>query len=328
MSWIQKILKWFAIGLASLVIATLAGGRIYQVTRESADLSRYPAPGEQIGVDGRLMHINCLGHGSPTVIFELGVGSASAAWSNVHKQVSLFTTACAYDRPGLGYSEPTDQPLRSSNVALRLSKLLRAAKIDDDLVLVGWSAGGVYAREFQQRYPERVAAMLFVESSHEQQASRLPQLQGDGPDPMLRIAKHLAPFGLVRLSGILDHRVDRGPGSDEFKSRLKAIYNQSHILDAVWRESEAFNLDINASQPPSSVGALPIIVLASGNSDMSREERDARHELQQELTQLSSNGKLIIATESGHHIYADQPALLIESVKDAVLLARNRQQFD
>ena len=182
MIWILNIFKWFSIGLVSLIILTLAGGLCYQVVSESDDLVRYPAPGELVAVDGQMMHINCIGQGSPIVIFELGVGSSSAAWSEVHRQVSLFTRACAYDRAGLGYSEPTDQPLRSGDVAQRLHKLLRAAKVDDDLVLVGWSAGGVYIRDFYRRYPERVEAMLFVDSSHEQQATRMPQTPGNGSD--------------------------------------------------------------------------------------------------------------------------------------------------
>ena len=328
MTWILKTLKWLLISLVSLIILVFAGGYVYQVASESADLERYPAPGQLVAVDDRLMHINCTGQGSPTVIFELGVGSSSASWSEVHRQVSLFTTACAYDRPGLGYSEPTDQPLRSSNVAERLQKLLRSAKIEDDLVLVGWSAGGVYIREFYGRYPERVEAMLFVDSSHEQQATRIPQTPGDGSDPALRTARHLAPFGLVRMSGILDRRVERGAGSDELKSRLKAIYHQSHILDTVWRESEAFNFDIDSAQPPSSIGDLPLIVLTRGISDNSQQESDARNQLQQELLQLSTNGKQIIASESGHHIYADQPELLIESVEDLVLLVREKKLME
>ena len=324
MIWILKIFKWFSIGLVSLIILTLVGGRIYQVVSESGDLARYPAPGELIAIDERVMHVNCIGQGSPTVIFELGVGSASAAWSDVHKQVSLFTRACAYDRAGLGYSEPTDQPLRSSNVAQRLQKLLRAANIEDELVLVGWSAGGVFIREFHARYPERVEAMLFVDSSHEQQATRMPQTSGTGSDPMLGIARRLAPFGIVRMSGILDRRVERGTGSAELKSHLKAIYHQSHILNTVWRESAAFNLDISATQPPSPVGDLPLIVLTRGISDTSQQERDARNQLQQELTLLSTNGKQIIASESCHHVYADQPELVIESVEDLVLQVREK----
>ena len=98
--------------------------------------------------------------------------------------------------------------------------------------------------------------MLLVDSSHEQQANRLPQSSGGGSDPMLGIASHLAPFGIVRMSGILNQRVERGTGSDELKSQLKAVYHQSHILKTVLRESAAFDLDIDAVQPPSPLGDL------------------------------------------------------------------------
>ena len=328
MALILKIVRWFFIGVVSLILVVLSGGWIYQAISESRDLERYPAPGELIVVDDRLMHVHCVGRGSPTVIFELGIGSVAAAWSDIHRQVSLFTRACAYDRAGLGYSEPTDQPLRSSDVAQRLQKLMQAAGIEDELVLVGWSAGGIYIREFFKQYPDQVRAMLFVASSHEQQASRTPQTPGSGADPALNIARYLAPFGLVRLSGILEQRVDRSSASDETKSSLKAIYHQSHILHTMWRESESFNLDIDAARPPSPVGNLPLIVLTPGNQDDSRQETDARNQLQQELTLLSTNGKQIIASDSGHNIYADQPELLIESVEELVLLVRDRQLLE
>jgi pimeloyl-ACP methyl ester carboxylesterase len=339
MALVRKIFKWTFIGLLSLIIVTLVGGGVYQMISESRDLARHPAPGELIAVDDHLMHINCIGQGNPTVIFELGIGSVSASWDEVHRQISQLTRACAYDRPGLGYSEPIDLPTRSTDVARRLHKLLNGAEVEDELVLVGWSAGGVYVREFYRQYPEKVKAMLFVDSSHEQQAKRLPQSSGGGSDPALRIARHLAPFGIIRLSGILNHRIDAGTGSDELKSRLKAIYHQSHMLDAVFRESESFELDINAMQPPSPIGDIPLIVLTRGrsventedtSSDSSlkllQQEWEARNQLQKELTALSTNGKQIIASESGHHIYSDQPELVIDSIEELVLLVRGRQQ--
>ena len=42
MIWVLKIFKWFFIGLVSLIILTLAGGRIYQVVSESDDLHATP----------------------------------------------------------------------------------------------------------------------------------------------------------------------------------------------------------------------------------------------------------------------------------------------
>ncbi len=326
MTLVLRIIKWFLVSVAGIVVVALIAGRIYQEISESRDLERYPPPGQMVDVGGHLMHIDCIGEGSPTVILELGVGSASVSWYDIHRRLSEITKTCAYDRAGLGYSEPIDQPKRATDVAERLHKLLRNAGIDDELVLVGWSAGGIYVREFFQRYSENVGGMLLVDSSHEQQASRMPQTTGGGSDAALEIAKHLAPFGLVRLSGILKQRVASSRASDDAKAYLNVTYHLSHVLDTVSQESDAFNLDMDADRPPSTMGDLPLIVLTRGApaedsgspEEQLQQERDARMRLQRELAALSTNGKQIIAEESGHNIHADQPQLVIDAVKELV----------
>ena len=42
-----------------------------------------------------------------------------------------------------------------------------------DIVLVGWSAGGIYAHEYYRQFPDRVKGMVLVDSSHEQQLIRI-----------------------------------------------------------------------------------------------------------------------------------------------------------
>jgi len=171
--------------------------------------------------------------------------------------------------------------------------LLIGAGIDDDLILVGWSAGGVYIREYHRQYPEKIKALLFVDSSHEQQANRLPQSSdsGNGNDAALRIGKYLAPLGLIRLSGAVDRRVEASSGSDELKARLKAIYHQSHTLSAVLKESDAFNFDIASTQPPASLGDLPLNVLTRGKPLEARETTSPNNsfKFQQECGKLGMN---------------------------------------
>jgi pimeloyl-ACP methyl ester carboxylesterase len=335
---VRKVFKWFLIGLGCLLIVAAVAGSVYQTISQSRDLGLFPAPGKLVDVDGHLMHIHCQGQGSPTVVVEQGLGSVSSAWDEIHQQIALETRVCAYDRVGMGYSEPIDHPVRATEVAGLLHKLLGGAGIRDDLVLVGWSAGGVYIREFHRLHPEKVSAMLFVDSSHEQQADRFPQLPESGGDYTLTIARYLAPFGLVRLSGIVNNRFEEFPGSEELRLRQIAIYHQSHILEALLNESDAFELDIHASQPPTPIGDLPLIVLTQGKPvempetmrpgitiEYLHEVRKVHNELQLELTALSTRGKQIIATESGHSIHADQPELLIDSVKELVRAVRNEQ---
>ncbi len=284
------------------------------------------------------MHIHCQGQGSPTVVVEQGLGSLSTAWDEIHQQIALVTRVCAYDRVGMGYSEPIDHPVRATEVAELLHKLLNAAGVDDDMVLVGWSAGGVYIREYYRQYPKKIAAMLFVDSSHEQQANRMPEPPEGGGDSMLKIARYLAPVGLVRLSGVVNGQFESFTGPEELKSRLIALYHQSHTLVAMLNESEAFSQDIRATQPPDSLGDLPLIVLTQGKPvevletmspgitlEYLTEVRIVWNELQPELAALSTRGNQIIATESGHSIHADQPELLVDSVKELVQLVRQEQ---
>jgi len=306
-------LRPILLGFAGIVIVAAVAGFAYQEISESRDLERYPPPGQMVDVDGHRMHIHCLGTGSPALILELGVGSASFAWYDIHKRLSGITRTCAYDRAGLGYSEPTGRPKRSADIAEELHELLEQAGLNDDIVLLGWSAGGVYVREFYRRFPERVVGMVLVASSHEQQANRLPASSGGGADPALKIAKYLAPFGIVRLSGVLEQRVASSRGSDEAKDYLRVTYHLSHTLGVVARESDAFDQDISSDVPPASLGDLPLVVLAPA-----RDGENGRMELQAELADLSTEGRLIVAEDSGHNMHVDQPELIIAAVGELV----------
>ena len=322
---VRKIIKWFLIIIGVLLVVTAVGGRVYQVRSEAADMSRFPAPGQLVDVDGHLMHIHCQGEQSPTVIIEQGLQGISTAWDEITKEISSFTTVCAYDRVGLGYSESIGHANRASEVAELLNKLLAGARVDDEIVLVGWSAGGVYIREYHRLYPDKTRAMLFVDSSHEQQQNRLPPSSGGDPNAMLKIARFLAPIGLVRLSGIVKRQIRYSPAPDYLKPRLIALYEQSHVIQTMLNESDSFTLDTQSEQPPASLGDLPLIVLTRGEQASSPEEQKARDEMQQELVALSSNSKQVIAADSGHSIQYDQPELLIGSVKQLVKLVRERE---
>ena len=284
-------------------------------------------------VDGARMHIHCLGTGSPTVVVELGLSTVASSWSEIHGEMARVTRVCMYDRAGLGYSEPVDRLPVAAEVADRLHGLLAGAGIDDDLVLVGWSAGGLYVREFAHRHPDRVAGMLLIDSSHEQQGDRYPEPLEPNSRTPLQIAKYLAPVGVVRASGMVRARFESFRGSEELKARLVALYEQSHLGATMLREWDAFELDTRA-QPPEPLDDLPLIVLSAGKafeapaatSEELREHEERvqaiDRELQRELAALSTRGRQIVATGSGHAIHAERPELVVESVRELVELAR------
>ncbi len=323
--FILNAVRWLLVRLLVLVVVLLIAGRIYQVMAEKADLERFPAPGTLVDVDGSLMHIHCRGNGSPTVVIEQGLQSVAASWDHITEEIARETRVCAYDRAGLGYSEPVNHQTPSTEVAERLHKLLQGADIDDDLVMAGWSAGGVYIREYRRLYPDRVKAMLFVDSSHEQQQWRVPSSGGGGPNSTLEIAQYLAPFGVIRLSGLVRGQIERSAAPEHLKPRLIALYHQAHVMRIMLNESKSFTLDTQSREPLASLGDLPLIVLTPGAAGEEIDEKQRVSDiLQQELVGLSTAGRQIIATDSGHGIPLDQPELVITAVDDLVALVRDQ----
>ena len=68
----------------------------------------YARPQQRIDVGGgRRINLHCVGSGSPTVLFDSGLSDWSSTWALIQPAVGKTTRACSYDRPGMGYSDPT-----------------------------------------------------------------------------------------------------------------------------------------------------------------------------------------------------------------------------
>jgi pimeloyl-ACP methyl ester carboxylesterase len=90
-------------------------GVIWQAIAAQNESNRNPAPGKLVEVEtgtknAHKLHLYCLGHGSPTVVFEAGIPEWSIHWRAIQDGVAKFTRACAYDRAGYGWSEPGPEP--------------------------------------------------------------------------------------------------------------------------------------------------------------------------------------------------------------------------
>ncbi|MEW5685021.1 MAG: alpha/beta hydrolase [Pseudomonadota bacterium] len=120
--------------------------------------------------DGRTINIRCQGRGAPTVIFESGFGAHAGAWGKVQPAVARTTRACAYDRAGMGLSDPGPDPRDGPAIARDLDEALTAAGIEGPYVLVGHSAGALYARLFAARRPGEVQGLVLLDPTVEQLA--------------------------------------------------------------------------------------------------------------------------------------------------------------
>ncbi|HYE27891.1 MAG TPA: alpha/beta fold hydrolase, partial [Allosphingosinicella sp.] len=134
-------------------------------------LAQEPAaqPGVRtVELDGRRVRIQALGlenrrPGQPVVVFEAGATSSLDAWRQVLPEVAAGAPVIAYDRAGLGQSEPDAVQPTPRHVTGRLRRLLRQSGAEPPYVLVGHSWGGMLIHYYAGYHPEEVAGLVFVD---------------------------------------------------------------------------------------------------------------------------------------------------------------------
>ena len=126
--------------------------------------------GKLIDIGTHRLHINCAGEGSPTVIFDSGIGGFSLEWSKIQKNlIKNNLKVCSYDRAGYGWSDSGPQPRTTARITKELKTLLIQANITGPYLLVGHSFGGFNIRYFASEYPQLIAGLILIDSSHPQQ---------------------------------------------------------------------------------------------------------------------------------------------------------------
>ena len=156
------------VGRAALAIA--AGGVAAILSIQALAYAQAEPKGLMYDVGGgRHMRLVCEGPtapGQPTVIFESGAFGFSGDWVNVQTLATAKgIRSCAYDRAGMGLSDPSSEPRDGVNVARDLEKLLAAAHVDGPLVLAGHSMAGSRLELFANRNPGRVKGLVFVDTT-------------------------------------------------------------------------------------------------------------------------------------------------------------------
>src|SRR5918997_1126173 len=281
-SRMRRIGKALLVLVVVLLVLAIVGAIYQAIATERAERA-YPPPGEMVDVGGHSLHINCVGQRSPTVVLDAGSGGFSAQWVRVQREVSGTTRVCAYDRAGMGWSEMGPEPRDAKQISSELHTLLIKAGIEGPYVLVGHSFGGLYMQTYAARYPDEVAGMALVDSSHPEQFSYRPVAR-DSYEPQKQIfavTSLLARIGVVRLLYTLI------PAPPELPQHQRA---QIDALSPSTRQVSTYALELRATPQTTtqtrslrSLGDKPLAVVSAGTQE------PEWLELQDDLATLSSN---------------------------------------
>jgi len=318
----HPVLRWIVRGSLLVLVFLAAVGFIYENISEARDRRFNLMPGRLVNVNGRKMHIDCMGEGSPTVILDSGLGDAYVSWRKVQPEIAKFTRVCSYDRAGLGYSDSNSGPRTSSAIAEELHSLLQAAGIAPPYVFVGHSMAGYDVRVYASLYRNEVAGMVLVDASHPDQENRFPLELKNMEGSWLREAEFLEytmPFGIPRLLGLCDEDPVQRAADCNWHSAREGV-----------AELKAFPTSASQTAATGSLGDMPLAVLSHDPDkpstelppDLAKPTNEAWQKMQEELAHLSSRGTQAVAKNSGHYIQADRPDMVVDAIRNVLNQAR------
>lgn len=264
--------------------------------------------GVLIPVGEHRMFLDCAGAATApvTVVFEAGGGGSSKDWERVRALLPAGMRHCAYDRSGLGRSEPGPGPRTMHQEVFELHTLLGAAQVSRPLLLVGQSIGGLLVRLYAKRYPDDVAGMILVDATSES-----------------------AVLGSMRFGGMVRLREkarERAVPEPRFVGRVYSEYNPED--DYLPEEMQLLYLARQTDPQP--LGGRPLIVLAAGKRPappgMTEEVRAPMREEKiaqaRGLAELSRNSKFVVVADSGHAIHAEAPEVVARAAVEMAAQAR------
>src|SRR5689334_19609730 len=147
----MKAVRWLgfaALGLVGLVALGLLMAFATEKLAERRDARLYPPPGRMVDTGNGRRHIFCEGRGAPTVVLITGNGIPAILIRPLQDRIAKFSRVCAYDRAGLGWSEPAIRPLNIAGQSDELHKVLAADGERGPFVMAGHSYGGFIARQY------------------------------------------------------------------------------------------------------------------------------------------------------------------------------------
>jgi pimeloyl-ACP methyl ester carboxylesterase len=307
--------NWFGISLLTILLIVLVVPILIPIPplKNTVPPGRLADPDSQfIKINGLSVHIKTIGQGEPVIILLHGFGASLFSWHAVMEPLSRYGTIIAYDRPAFGLTERPmswtgENPYSSQANVDMLLGLLNHFNVQK-AILLGNSAGGTIAMQFDLQHPDRVKALILVDAAVYENGGMQPWVRLLYKTPEMN---HLGPL-IVRSI--------QNQGIDLIKM---AWFDPSKItqetMDGYKKPLQCDNWDralwyfTQASQRSGLTGHLiefhlPVLVITGDTDKIVPTENSVR------LAAALPNASLVVIPRAGHVPHEEQPSLFVRSV--------------
>lgn len=325
-----------ALAFTALALVLLPLGLCYHLITIRADARRFPQEGKSVNVGGFNLNLNCTGQGSPIVILEAGLGVPAISWRAVQSEITGFTRVCSYDRAGYDWSDPGPMPRTSARSAAELHTLLRDAGEKPPFVLVGHSFGGTNVRVYNGLFPDDVAGIVLADTGQED--LKLPdyfqQLRSNELEQRRRDRKWARLRYWLGISRLEAAQYIDDPALPYNRQEWFYFLIQPGFIAAAASELENRGASTEQLRRSGTLGDKPLIVLIARDSlldlPLPPENKYALNQMwvesEKRLAGLSSRGKWVMVSGTGHMIPFDRPDAIVDAVRELSVEARKHEQ--
>src|SRR5436190_5476556 len=198
--------------------------------------------GEFFDVSGRRLHAVITGEHREKlpVVLEAGLTAMSSCWAWVQEELSKTTKVLAYDRAGLGWSDPSPEPKDARSIAKDLHRLLNAVNFPRPFVFAGHSMGGIFGRAYASMFPQDVAGMALIDASHPEQIERSPNIKKALRRFFwfLKATPYMASCGVMKVCGDFGMSAQADGLPNTYTMVAKNFYSSPRHMRATVREAE------------------------------------------------------------------------------------------
>ncbi len=240
-------------------------------------------------VETRTLRYCTGGNGKAAVVFESGAAGTTETWDSAATRIAAFARVITYDRAGHGESPPSAGGRAPGDIATDLLRLLDRIGERDPVVLVGHADGSWFVREFANRFPDRVRAIVLVDPPHEEFEIRARAL--------------LSPEERAQRDSSLAMRLATGSETNR-------------------REHEGI-LQTPSSEWSRPLPEVPLVVLSAGRHDFAPASRSAEletlwAELGTALAGRVADGRVKVIASGGAELPRTQSEAIAREVREVI----------
>jgi pimeloyl-ACP methyl ester carboxylesterase len=218
---------------------------------------------------------------------------------------------------------------------LELNALLMALGVNEKVILVGHSYGGLCAQHFARLYPEKISGLLLVDSTSVN-FKRLNELdlptlnEQDSDEKWIEMCKRFSTMTRESIQEELKPELTEKEKEFpvEIHQRLLDFKTNSNLFKAMGSEVENWGDDADEIRKLDTFPDIPLKVIGRDAEYIVelqmkrglpewevRELERVWRDLILEQAKLSNKGELVFAKDAGHAIHIDRPDVIIDSIR-------------